>query len=217
MIPAILIIIYVVLILLLRSIFPSGKELVDFLETLYGRFGYEIITIGSFLESLILINFFVPGVLAVGFGVIFAKVGELDLTFVILAASSGAILGYILDFLLGRFGFGQLFERMGYKKTIDKTSGKIEKFDWKTFNLGFIHPNIGALVSLTAGTLKMNFKRFFILALLSTLVWYILWGLLIFALGKVFLTIFTKYVFLLFMLVGAIWILGILFGKSKLK
>ncbi len=215
MIPAILVTLYLAFVLLLRSIFPSGKELVEALETIYGRFGYEIITIGSFLEALILINFFVPGVLAVSFGVIFAKVGELDLTLVILAATSGAISAYILDFILGRFGFGQLLERIGYKKKIDDVKLKIEKFDLKTFSLGFIHPNIGALVSLAAGTLKIDFKKFLILALLATLVWYILWGLLIFALGSVFLTIFTKYVFLLFMLVGAIWILGILYGRSK--
>ncbi|MEK7617041.1 MAG: VTT domain-containing protein [Patescibacteria group bacterium] len=215
MIPVILIILYVGFVLLLRSIFPSGKELVDFLETLYGRFGYEIISIGSFFEALAFINFFVPGVLAVGFGVIFAKVGDLDLTFVILAATSGAILGYMLDFVLGRFGFGQLLEKMGYKKMVDVAKLKIEKFDWKTFSLGFIHPNIGAMVALAAGALKIDFRKFFVLASLSTLVWYILWGLLIFALGKIFLTIFSRYVFILFMLVGAIWILGIVYGRNK--
>lgn len=215
MVPIILIIIYVLFVLFLRSLFPSGKELVDYLQTLYGRFGYEIITIGSFLEALVLINFFVPGVLAVGFGVVFARIGDLDLSIVILAATSGAVLGYVLDFLLGRFGFGQLFERLEYKETIDKVKFKVEKFDWKTFGLGFIHPNIGALVSLTVGALKMDFKKFLILASLSTLVWYILWGLLIFALGKVFLTIFSRYVFLLFMLVGAIWILGIVYGSRR--
>lgn len=212
MIPIILIIVYVVLVLLLRSIFPSGRELIDYLETLYGRFGYEIITIGSSLEALILINFFVPGVLAVGFGVVFARVGDLDLTWVILSATAGAILGYVLDFLLGRFGFGQIFERMGYQKTIYQTKEKLAKFDLKTLSLGFIHPNIGAIVSLAAGALKMDFKKFFILASLSTLVWYIFWGLLIFALGKAFLTIFSKYVFILFLLVGSIWILAIYFG-----
>lgn len=215
MAPLILISFYLISILLIRTIFPSGKELVDFLETLYGRFGYEIITIASFLEALALINFFVPGVLAVGFGVVFARVGDLDLSWVILAATGGAILGYMLDFSLGRFGVGQLLERLGYKEIIDKAKLTVEKFDLKTFSLGFIHPNIGAVVALAAGALKMDFKKFFILAFLATLVWYILWGLLIFALGKVFLTIFTKYVFMLFLLVGSVWMLAIYFSRSQ--
>lgn len=215
MLPVLLVIIYILLVLAIRSIFPSGKELVDYLQTLYGRFGYEIIVIGSLFEALALINFFVPGVLAVGFGVVFARIGNLDLTWVILAACGGAILGYTLDFLLGKFGLGQIFQRMGYKENIERAKLLVEKFDWKTFILGFVHPNIGAIVALTAGTLKMDFKKFLILASLATLVWYILWGLLIFALGKVFLTIFSKYVSMLFMLVGAVWILAILYGRRK--
>lgn len=214
-IPLILIGTYLGFVLIIRNTFPTGKELIDYLGTLYGRFGYEIITIASFFESLILINFIVPGVLAVGFGVIFAKVGDLDLSWVILAASGGAILGYTLDFLLGRFGFGQLLERLGYKEIIENATVRLEKFDWKTFSLGFIHPNIGAVVSLVSGTLKMEFRKFFVLSSFSTFVWYIFWGLLIFALGNAFLTIFTRYVFVLFLLVGSIWILAVLYGSRK--
>lgn len=213
--PIILLAVYIIFTFILRSFFPSGKALIDHLASIYGRFGYEIVIVGSLLEALILINLFTPGVAAVGLGVIFAKAGELDLTLVILGAVAGALVGFILDFLLGRFGLGDLLGRMGYIDAIQKTKSQIEKSDLKTFSLGFIHPNIGAIISLVAGTLNLDFKKFFLLTLLSTLVWYILWALLIFALGKIFLTILTQYVFILMILVAAIWLLGTLYSAKK--
>lgn len=213
--PLILISLYIAVVLFLRSIFPTGQALIDYFAGIYGRFGYEIVLIGSFLEALIIVNFFIPGVAAVGLGVIFARAGDLDLTLAIILAVIGALTGYVLNFILGRFGFGQILERLGYKDIIEKTKLEIEKSNLKAFSLGFIHPNIGALVSLSAGILKVDFKFFFILSILSTIVWYIIWGLLIFALGNVFLTILTKYVFILFLLVGAIWLLLNIYRNRK--
>lgn len=210
----VLIIFYLITLLILRSIFPTGQALVDYLSAIYGRFGYEIVAIGAALESLILINFFTPGILAVAMGAIFAKTGELDLTLAILSAAGGTLFGYTIDYLLGKFGFANLFSQKGYQQ-LEEAKEKLAKLDLKTISLGFIHPNIGAFVSLAAGALKMNFKSFFILAALSTLIWYSLWGLLIFALGNVFLNIFGKYGVMLFVMVGSIWILIILFGQRN--
>lgn len=213
--PLTLIALYITVLIFLRSNFPTGQALIDYFAAVYGRFGYEIVIIGSFLEALIVVNFFIPGVAAVGLGVIFAKAGELDITLAIILAVTGALIGYSLDFILGRFGFGELLERMGYTEALEKTKSEIEKSNLKAFSLGFIHPNIGALVSLSAGTLKLDFKVFFLLAALSTIVWYIIWGLLIFALGQVFLTILTRYVFILFLLVGTSWLLLNIYGNRK--
>lgn len=214
-IPIILIIIYIIFTVILRMIFPTSQALVDQLASIYGRFGYEIIILGSLMEALILVNFFTPGVAAVGLGAIFAKSGQLDLTLAIVFAVLGSLVGYMLDFLLGRFGFGELVDRMGYGGIVKKTKLKLERFSFKTFSLAFMHPNLGALVSLASGTLRMDFRRFFLLAFLSTLVWYILWGLLIFALGHVFLTILTKYIFIIFILVGAVWLLFTIYEQIK--
>lgn len=213
--PIFLITLYLIFLIILRSAFPTPQALIDYLSSIYGRFGYEIIILGSLLEALLVINFFIPGVAAVGLGVVFAKAGELDLTLTIILAVMGALIGFSLDFILGRFGFGELVYRLGYEEVIKKAKSQIGKSDLRTFSLGFIHPNIGALVAFAAGMLKMDFRRFLILAFLSTILWYSLWGLLIFALGQIFLTILTRYVFILFLLVGAIWLLTRLYTNSK--
>lgn len=215
LIPFVLISTYVVFTFFLRSIFPSGQALVEQLTSIYGRFGYEIVTLGSLMEALVLVNLFTPGVVAVGLGAIFSRSGQLDLTLVIIFAVLGSLVGYMLDFLLGRFGFRELVDRMGYGQIIDETKHKIERFGFQTFSLGFMHPNLGALIALTAGTLRMDFKKFFLLSFLSTLVWYILWGLFIFALGQIFLTILTRYIFIIFILVGAAWLLMTIYGQTR--
>lgn len=213
--PAILVLGYVAVSIILRSVFPSGKSLIDHLSSIYGKFGYEIVIVGSFLEALILINLFTPGVAAIGLGVIFAKAGRLDLTLVIISAVLGAVTGFSVDFWLGRLGLGEILDRLGYRNQVARWEAGIEKSGLKTFILGFIHPDIGAFLSVTAGILEMDFKQFFSLALLSTLVWYIIWSLAIFALGRIFLAILSRYVFILLLLAGAIWILSTLYGSLK--
>lgn len=210
-----LITVYLIFLIILKLNFPTGKELVDHFAGVYGKYGYEIILIGSFFESLVIINFFVPGVLAVGLGVIFARNGELDLVLAILAAVTGALIGFSLDFALGGFGFAEVAKKMGYADVIKKAEAQIEKYGLKSFSLGYIHPDIGGFISLAAGILKVPFKNFIVIAALSTLVWFTIWGLLIFALGGVFLTILTRYAFVLFILVLAIWFLAFAYGKNK--
>ena len=75
----VLLFLYALFLIILRQILPPQDELVIHLSGLYSRFGYEMIFIGAFLESLVLINFLVPGVVAIGLGAVFARVGELNL------------------------------------------------------------------------------------------------------------------------------------------
>lgn len=210
---AVLIGFYIAFAILIRKSFPTSEELLSSISSFYGRFGYEIIFLGSMLEALILINLFVPGVVAVGLGAIFARAGELELSIGILLAVSGAMLGYILDFAIGYFGFSKFFNQLGWHKALERVSAELQVSSIRSFSLGFIHPNIGSVVSLAAGTLKMNFTKFSSLSFLSTLAWYSLWAILGFALGEIFLTILTKYAFILMLFVISVWVLTILYGR----
>lgn len=194
---------------------PAPEEIIAHLSGLYARYGYEIMFVGAALEALIIINFFIPGALAVAFGAIFARNGTLDLTTVILVASTGAMVGYIIDFFLGYFGFGKIVERFGNQGILAKARSQVESSGVRSISLGFFHPNLGSLVALAAGTLKMKFTRFVILSFLSTLAWVSLWAVLIFSLGEVFLLIITKYMFVVVTLIASIWILVFLYGKSN--
>lgn len=193
---------------------PPQDELIVHLSGLYERYGYEMIFIGAFFESLVLINFLVPGVVTIGLGAVFARVGDLNLGYGILAATAGCMLGYVIDYVIGSLGIGEILKRVSNKKTLDETKKSVEKYALKSFILGFIHPNIGAFVSIAVGASKVTFKTFFILVTLSTLFWMSLWGLLIFTFGKLFLVVLTKYIFAISIFLGAVWILVLLFRKS---
>lgn len=214
-VPVILIVLYIIFLISLRGSIPSSEELISHLASLYERFGYEVIFIGAALEALVVVNLFVPGSVAVAFGAVFARSGQVDLTLAVLAGTFGAMVGFIIDFLLGYLGFGRIIKRLGYGNLIGKARIQIEKYRVKTFILGFIHPNIGSFISLAAGTLKIGLARFLVLSSLSTLAWVSLWGILVFALGEVFLIILTKYVWVVILLVLSVWILSSLYGKTK--
>lgn len=214
-VPVVLVAIYITFLIILRGTIPSSQELIEHLASLYERFGYEVIFIGAALEALVVINFFVPGSAAVAFGAIFARSGQVDLTWAVLSAAFGAMFGFMIDFIIGYFGFGTLLKKSGYGSFIEKAKNQIVKNSLKTFILGFIHPNIGSFISLAGGTLKMNFVTFFILSGLSTLAWVSFWGILVFALGEVFLIILTKYIWVVVLLVLSVWILSTVYSRQS--
>ena len=214
-IPIVLIALYVGFLLAFRGSIPTSEELISRLAGLYERFGYEVIFIGAALEALVVINLFVPGSVAVAFGAIFARSGQVDLTWAVLAASLGAIVGYTADFIFGYFGFGKMVKRLDYGGILTKARVQIEKNDTAAFILGFIHPNVGSFISFAAGTLRSSFTTFLILATLSTFAWVSFWAILIFALGDVFLIVLTKYIWVVVLLVLSIWVLSGLYGKRK--
>lgn len=213
--PVLVISLYIAFLIIIRQSLPSSKDFVSQLSSLYGRYGYEIVFLGSMLEALVVINFFAPGAVAMGLGAVFARAGQLDLTMAILAAVLGAMIGYALDFILGLWGFSAFLEKSDFGRTLGKVRNRLEKSKMRSLSLGFIHPNIGSLLSLAAGTLRMHFIQFSILALLSTLAWYSLWGILVFVLGEVFLTVLTKYAFVLILLALSVWILSVVYGRRR--
>ncbi len=215
--PLILISLYLGLLIFLKGSLPSTEEVLEHAQSLYARYGYEVIFLGALLEALVLINLFVPGSLAVGFGAVFARSGHIDLPLAVIAAFLGAMLGFIIDFCLGYFGFGGILKKISHGHVVKQAKSQIAQSSIRTFSLGFIHPNIGSVISLAAGTLKMNPASFLGLSAISTFVWFSFWAIIFFLLGEVFLVILTKYFFLLVLLLLGVWVGSILYGKSKGK
>lgn len=214
-IPILFLVFYSVIFFIIRGAAPTPQELIQHFASLYARYGYEIIFFGSLFEALVLINFVVPGATAVILGAVFAKTGQVNLSIAILAAASGASIGYVIDYFLGAYGFGQIIEKLGYTQALEKVRSQIEKSAPRAFLIGFIHPNLGCLTSLASGTINMAFKKFALLMLITTFIWYTVWGTLIFLLGEVFLEAISRYLFWVVFITIAIWILVILINKRS--
>jgi len=213
--PITILLIYIALLIFLRGSMPTSEEIFANLTNLYRRFGYEVVFLGALLEALLLVNLIVPGLIIVAFGAIFARAGEIDLTTLVVVAVVGAVLGYIIDFLLGYFGFGKIIKKIGYGKILTQAKSQLEKSLVPTFALGFIQPNIGSFIALAAGALKINFRTFMLLTTLSTVAWASFWAVLIFALGEVFLIILTKYIWIVVLFALSVWLLTTLYSSKK--
>jgi len=206
--PFTLIATYLVFLIVARGVVPTSEELIDLFADFYAKYGYEIIFISALLEGLVLVNLFVPGMLALALGAIFARTGETDLTLVILTASFGIILGYTIDFLMGYFGFGDTLNKLGYEGFLNTSKQKLKQFGNRGLIVGFFHSNVGSFLAFASGTMRLGFLNFLIVAIASTLVWATLWGLTAYFLGEIFLNIIKRYSFLLVILVVALFILA---------
>lgn len=215
--PIILVSFYVAFLYIVQGALPTSEQLVAHLSSLYGRYGYEILFLGALLESLVVVNLLAPGMIALAFGGIFARSGQLDLTFAILASVAGALLGFIIDYFLGLFGFSKIIEKVGGVGIVHKVKDQINKSGVKILSLGYFHPNLGSVISFAAGTIKMNFISFITLSTLSTLAWFSLWGVVVFALGDIALTILSKYLSVLGILITSVWFLLFLYSRSRRK
>lgn len=212
--PLILVIAYIGFLFIVRGIIPSGEEIINSFASLYHKYGYEIIFVAAFLESLVLVNLFVPGQIAMALGAVFARTGQTELPLVILIAGLGAISGYCLDYILGFFGFSDVIKKMGYADFLTLAKDKLRKFGKRGLILGFIHSNLGSFLSLTAGTINFNWKIFLTIAIISTFFWATFWGILVYSLGEVFLDIFKRFSFLLIGLAAGLMFL-LRLGKNN--
>lgn len=196
--PLLLIIFYIGFFFFARQTLPTGDELVTLFREVYSTYGYQIIFFAALLEALVLINFLVPGSLALAMGAVFAKSGGLSLELVILTAGSGAIIGYVVDYFLGRLGLDAIINKLGYRKTITDIEKKLNR---KTLALSFVNPTIASFFSISAGIVKFNPVTFLLIATLATFVWFSAWAILFYLTGDVLLEILTRYFTLVFVII----------------
>lgn len=220
LLPILLLLTYIMFIFIIRGVLPSSDELITSFSTLYEKYGYEILFTAAFLETLVLINLFAPGMIALALGILFARTGHTDLTLVVLVISAGAISGYVIDYILGQYGFLDLFKRFGYQGLLSKATMQLKKFGSKGLIVSFINGNVGSFMSVAAGVAGIGWIEFLATAVFSTIVWVSLWSILIYALGDLFLIVIRKYFILLMVVFVGVLFLSAVWGKeskSKVK
>lgn len=215
--PLILIVIYICFIIFIRGVIPTSQELIDTFSSLYAKYGYEIILTAAFLEALIVVNFFVPGVIAMAMGAIFASTGQIELSLVILTASIGAIAGYTLDFVLGYFGIAEFLNKYGYKDFISIAKQQILKLGNKGLIIGFIYPATGCIVAVASGAVKISFLKYISVMIPAVLFWMSIWGILFYIIGETLLNIITKYSFVVVLFIIASIFITRLWKKDSKK
>ena len=213
--PSILLLAYATFLFFIRGILPTSEELVNLFSKYYATYGYEILFVAALLESLVLINLFAPGQVALALGIVFARTGETELPFVILAVISGIIIGFTIDYLVGYYGFSDLLKRFGQGGVFDKAKNELKKNGGRSIFISFINPNLGAYMSLAAGASRIEITMFGLIALFSICFWVIAWSLLVFALGDMVLVIIKKYTLLLSLIFIGILIVSLTYKRTQ--
>jgi undecaprenyl-diphosphatase len=138
--------------------------------------GYVIVGAATFLENSVGAGVIVPGETLVIIGGFYARLGELSLPWVAVAACVGAILGDNVGYLIGRrFGRG-FVERHGRRLLI--TPERLERADeyyrshgGKTVFLGRFIPFVRSIGFILAGVAHMRWRRFLLYDVAGSVVW----------------------------------------------
>ena len=82
--------------------------LIEWLGGLYSQYGYLIVFLGSLGENTAFVGLILPGGTLALLGAFYARAGTLNIGWVIFFAWIGTVLGYHVDYLIGRFLLGKL-------------------------------------------------------------------------------------------------------------
>ncbi len=185
--------IYTAILIFLRNHIPNAPSIVSKIEMLYGSYGYELIFLGALLEGTFMVGFYVPGSFIVLLGAALARRGVVSFPLVILFGTFGLTAGYLVSYLLGRFGWFRIIEGFGLDKNIKDAEKKLLKHQDKALFFCYMMPSTASFLSTAAGILKIDLKKFILKSLGMQLFWSLLWGGLAYTFGMRFVEAFIAY------------------------
>jgi membrane protein DedA with SNARE-associated domain len=163
------------------------SEWINWLGSFYDEYGYLVVFLSSFCENTALLGFFMPGNSLVLLGAFYARIGSLNLGMVILLATLGTIIGYHLDFLLGRFflaGFlvrvqkTRLGRRMRLPARIRLARMLLNKHGGKAIVLSHVTSQMRSVIAISAGFTHMRYRTFLIYEVIAATLWNTVYALL---------------------------------------
>jgi membrane protein DedA with SNARE-associated domain len=156
------------------------NALIDWLGSLYDQYGYLIVFLGALGENTAFVGLILPGGTLALLGAFYARAGTLNIAWVIFFAWIGTVLGYHVDYLIGRFLLGKYApawsaSRMGRRIRL---AGRLRlgqrmlrKYGGRTIFISHAIGHIRSFVALSAGMTHMRYRRFLGFELIAALFW----------------------------------------------
>lgn len=204
--PFIFLAIYITFIIFFKIKFPDPQSFIEIIKNLYSTHGYVLIFLGAFLEGLFPVGFYFPGSAIVILGAAFSRTGIVAYPLVLLIGTSGLVLGYICNYILGRYGLYKVLSGMGFKEGIESAKHKLVQHQTKTIILGYFIPSSASFLSLASGVLHVPFRKFLLLSIFAQSMWGFIWGTIAYWFGIPFVEFVLKYFFIIIFVVLGIWI-----------
>jgi membrane protein DedA with SNARE-associated domain len=156
------------------------SEWIALLGEFYNRYGYLTVFLGTLGENTAFLGFVLPGNSLSLLGAMYARLGTLNLGWVIFLATLGTVLGYHVDYLLGRFvlagianrwSASRLGRRLRLAGRLRLSRMLITRHGGKAILISHLAGHIRSFVALSAGMTRMNYPRFLGYELIAATLW----------------------------------------------
>jgi membrane protein DedA with SNARE-associated domain len=146
----------------------------------YAVYGYPLVFFGALAENTALLGLLLPGGTLAALGAFYARVGTLSLGWVILLAWLGTVLGYHVDYLVGRYALARFLGRWGETPLGRRLrlAGRVRlaraflaRHGGKAILLSHTAGHLRSFVALSAGAARMRYTRFLGFELVAALIW----------------------------------------------
>lgn len=204
-------------------------EWIAWVGTLYDRFGYLVVFLSALSENTAITGLILPGNSLVLLGAFYARLGTLNLGLVIALATLGTIVGYHLDYLLGRFALGALAPRL-YASRLGKrlrlagrmrlASRMLMKHGGKAILLSHIVSTLRSAIAVSAGLARMPYRTFLFYEVIAATVWNTLFALLGYFIAvevDQLAALIHRFGLVMFAIVVVLYLLWRFFGEHMLK
>jgi membrane protein DedA with SNARE-associated domain len=167
---------------------PSVEEFTVIVGNWFDDYGLFAVLLGAFLEGMLLVGSYFPGVFVIFLGVIVAE-SPYEAVLSVVVATIGLLAAHISNYYLGKYGWYRLLVKFGMKEAIEHAKAKLERRGPIAIPLSYWMPSIGSLTDTAAGIIHLPFHIFIIYSIFSSIFWYSLAGFLVYFLGQETLTI----------------------------
>jgi membrane protein DedA with SNARE-associated domain len=156
------------------------NEWINLLGEFYHYYGYLTVFLGTLGENTALLGLLLPGNSLALLGAVYARLGTLHLGWVILFATLGTILGYHIDYLLGRFALerfatgwsaSRLGRRIRLAGRLRLARRLITKHGGKAILISHLIGHLRSFVALSAGMTRMKYRRFLGYEIVAAALW----------------------------------------------
>lgn len=184
-------------------------------------FGYIGITLTVFIESGILVGFFLPGDSLLFTAGVLAAQGHFNIYYLIILCSTAAIMGDSVGYYIGHKFGSRLFDREDSlffkKKYVVQTEEFFKKHGVKTIMLARFIPVVRTFAPVMAGVGEMKYRIFLTYNIVGGLVWAVSLLLISYTLGLKFKGIdgYLEYIIIAIVLISVMPIVYEYFKREK--
>jgi undecaprenyl-diphosphatase len=151
----------------------------DYLKAIITNGGYAILFLTTFLEGIPLAGMAIPGHVAIILGGFLAKIGALNIWWVLILSSLGAILGDCMGFYLGRkYGLSLIDKLRPYffirNEHIEKAQNLLARHTGKSMIIGRFNPVTRALMPFLVGANQTPTRRFWLFNIIGGISWVVI-------------------------------------------